>query len=103
MFFLTPPRHISTLPFASVWLSVDDFRSPPKADILRIGRHVSNVPIGELRPVYMNEAADWGNFGSTVMLVILAFIVIVIAIYEIVARERDCRWISPDFIERRGR
>jgi hypothetical protein len=44
----------------------------------------------------MNEAADWGNFGSTVMLVTLA--VIVIAIYEIVARERDCRWISPDFI-----
>jgi hypothetical protein len=51
----------------------------------------------------MNEAADWGDFGSTVMLVILAFIVIVIAIYEIVARERDRRWISPDFIERRGR
>jgi hypothetical protein len=37
------------------------------------------------------------------MLIILAFIDIVIAIYEIVARERDRRWISPDFIERRGR
>ena len=34
---------------------------------------------------------------------VAAFIVIVIAIYGVVARERDRRWISPDFIERRGR
>ena len=30
MFCLTPPRHISTLPFASVWWCTDDFRSTPK-------------------------------------------------------------------------
>jgi hypothetical protein len=47
--------------------------------------------IGERAPFDMNEAADWGDFPEHSMLVILAFIVI--AIYEIVARERDCRWI----------
>lgn len=31
------------------------------------------------------------------MLAILALVVVIIAIYEIVARIRDCRWISPDF------
>jgi hypothetical protein len=31
------------------------------------------------------------------MLGILVLIVFIIAIYEIVARVRDCRWISPDF------
>jgi hypothetical protein len=46
----------------------------------------------------MNEQPTGAISGSTVMLLILAFIVIVIAIYEIVARERDCRWIYPDFI-----
>jgi hypothetical protein len=29
MFLLKPPRHISTLPFASVWLRADRFRSTP--------------------------------------------------------------------------
>ena len=34
------------------------------------------------------------------MLAILVLIVIAFAIYEIVARVRDCRWISPDFTGR---
>ena len=29
MFYLTPPRHISTLPFASVWPDHGDFRPNP--------------------------------------------------------------------------
>jgi hypothetical protein len=29
MFYLTPPRHISTLPEATVWQRADDFRSTP--------------------------------------------------------------------------
>jgi hypothetical protein len=44
----------------------------------------------------MNEAADWGQFRKQSYAGYLG--VIVIAIYEIVARERDCRWTSPDFI-----
>ena len=46
----------------------------------------------------MNEAADWGQFRKHSYAGYLSVIVIVIAIYEIVARERDCRWIYPDFI-----
>jgi hypothetical protein len=37
------------------------------------------------------------------MLAILPLIVITIAIYEIVARVRDCGWVSPDFTVHRGR
>ena len=29
MFYLKPPRHISTLPTASFWSPTDDFRSSP--------------------------------------------------------------------------
>ena len=36
------------------------------------------------------------------MLVILVPFVVIFAIYEIVARVRDCRWISPDFTARGG-
>ena len=46
----------------------------------------------------MNEAADWGRKHSYAGYLSVIVIVIVIAIYEIVARERDCRWIYPDFI-----
>jgi hypothetical protein len=31
------------------------------------------------------------------MLAFLAFTLIAFAVYEIVARVRDCRWILPDF------
>ena len=31
MFYLTPPRHISTLPFASFWQCMGYFRSTPNS------------------------------------------------------------------------
>jgi hypothetical protein len=37
------------------------------------------------------------------MLTILVLILIGIAIYEIVARVKDSRWITPDFTGRRER
>jgi len=33
MFYLTPPRHISTLPIASLWQRADHFRSSPNSGL----------------------------------------------------------------------
>jgi hypothetical protein len=45
MFYLKPPRHISTLPIASVAPPPMTSDLPPGADTVTAGRHVSKVPI----------------------------------------------------------
>src|SRR6266540_4049275 len=53
MFYLKPPRHISTLPFASVCRTTATSGLLRLTDILRIGGHVSKVPTAVIfeRPV----------------------------------------------------
>jgi hypothetical protein len=43
------------------------------------------------------------TWGTQSMLTVLVLILIAIAIYEIVARLKDGRWITPDFTRRRER
>ena len=46
MFYLTPPRHISTLPFASVCPQMVDVRSTTyPTDIVRSARQIGFVPL----------------------------------------------------------
>ncbi len=52
-------RHVRFGSIASVWL-LTDFRSTPITDIVTVHRHVSNVPIEEVNPLYFVAAAtDW--------------------------------------------
>jgi hypothetical protein len=47
MFYLTLPRHISTLPNSDLTAPKCDFRYTPKTDIACHSGHVRKVPISE--------------------------------------------------------
>jgi hypothetical protein len=65
----------------------------PKSSGATMGRLKSAGSMVDRTPSFVTGPTITSQF----MLGILALIVIVIAIYEIMARVRDCRWISPDF------
>ena len=80
------------------WPCTDHFRFCPISGHSQSPSACLKSANRRIAPGLYERGSRLGQFRKHSYAGYLSVIVIVIAIYEIVARERDCRWISPDFI-----